>query len=196
LVSIGRHGGEELSALSGGTMTQALAFMAVGFVTNTLVGVAAYFSLRTLIPRMRKVDSATVAAFYGSDSAGTFVTCLGVLQAAHIAFAAYMPVMLAIMEIPGCLVGLYLVSRLRKSGMDSHGNMPGEPGYAINTTPSMYSASREMVAAGAVAAPVAVGAAVSSYSTESSGGRVALATRVAAGGGDNGHKHSSRRSRS
>ena len=37
------------------------------------------------------------------------------------AFDAYMPVMLAIMEIPGCLVALYLVSRLRHEGMDALG---------------------------------------------------------------------------
>ena len=45
------------------------------------------------------------------------------------AFDAYMPVMLAVMEIPGCLVALYLVARLRHKGMDADGNMPDEPGY-------------------------------------------------------------------
>lgn len=103
--------------------------MSVGFITNIIIGVVAYWFLRFFIPKMRKVDSATVAAYYGSDSAGTFLTCVGALQLAHIAYAAYMPVMLAVMEIPGCLVGLYLVSRLRKSGMDAEGNMPDEPGY-------------------------------------------------------------------
>lgn len=129
LISIGWHGGEELSVLSGAVLNQALGFIVVGFLTNLVIGIAAYWILRTFIPKLRKIDSATVAAYYGSDSAGTFVTCVGVLQVAHIAFAAYMPVMLAVMEIPGCLVGLYLVSRLRKSGMDVKGNMPGEPGY-------------------------------------------------------------------
>jgi hypothetical protein len=28
---------------------------------------------------MRHIDQATVAGYYGSDSAGTFVTCIGVL---------------------------------------------------------------------------------------------------------------------
>ncbi len=84
---------------------------------------------------MRRVDQATVAGYYGSDSAGTFVTCLGVLGTAHIAFDAYMPVMLAIMEIPGCLVALYLVSRLRHEGMDALGNMPDEPGYDPGAKP-------------------------------------------------------------
>ena len=39
----------------------------------------------------------------------------------------YMPVMLAVMEIPGCLVALFLVARLRNNGMDALGNMPDEP---------------------------------------------------------------------
>lgn len=129
LLSIGWHGGEELAVLSADAFKQAICFVLVGFATNFCLGVLAYLILRSFVPRLRKVDAATVSAYYGSDSAGTFVTCLGVLQAAHIAFAAYMPVMLAVMEIPGCLVGLYLVSRLRKKGMDSRGNMPDEPGY-------------------------------------------------------------------
>ena len=63
------------------------------------------------------------------------MTCLGVLGTAHIAYDAYMPVMLAIMEIPGCLVALYLVSRLRHDGMDARGNMPDEPDYDPGAKP-------------------------------------------------------------
>ena len=40
--------------------------------------------------------------------------------------------MLAVMEIPGCLVALYIVSKLRIRGMDALGNMPDEPGYDPN----------------------------------------------------------------
>ena len=78
---------------------------------------------------LRRIDKATVAGYYGSDSAGTFATCVAVLAAVDIAFNAYMPVMLAVMEIPGCLVALYLVARLRHRGMDAAGNMPDEAGY-------------------------------------------------------------------
>lgn len=47
-----------------------------------------------------------------------------------------MPVVLAVMEIPGCLVALALVARMRASGkMDLLGNMPGEPGYDPHATP-------------------------------------------------------------
>jgi hypothetical protein len=136
LVSIGWKGGEELAELSGKDLTLALKFMAIGFATNFVIGIAAYIILRTGVKTLRRVDAATVAAYYGSDSAGTFVTCVGVLAAANIAYAAFMPVMLAVMEIPGCLVGLYLVSRLRKQGMDMLGNMPDEQGYNPLAVPS------------------------------------------------------------
>jgi uncharacterized protein len=135
LLAIGWHGGEELAKLDLGSVKSIVGFMGVGFVTNFVVGVVTYFALKVACPRMRRVDQATVAGYYGSDSAGTFVTCLGVLGAAHIAYDAYMPVMLAIMEIPGCLVALYLVSRLRRDGMDARGNMPDEPAYDVNARP-------------------------------------------------------------
>lgn len=128
LVAIGWHGGEELAKLSSGSLMQALGFVLIGIVTNFTIGFVAYLLLRSLT-KLRRVDAATVAGYYGSDSAGTFVTCIGVLTASKIAFAPYMPVMLAAMEIPGCLVALLIVSRLRQKGMDTYGNMPDESGY-------------------------------------------------------------------
>jgi uncharacterized protein len=135
LLAIGWHGGEELAKLKLGSVASIVGFMGVGFVTNFIIGVVAYLSLKVVSPRMRRIDQATVAGYYGSDSAGTFVTCQGVLLTAHIGLDAYMPVMLAVMEIPGCLVALYLVSRLRHEGMDALGNMQGEPGYNPNAKP-------------------------------------------------------------
>jgi hypothetical protein len=137
LVSIGWHGGEELAKLDNTILTQALKFMGVGFMTNFAIGILAYLLLRSMT-KLRRVDAATVAGYYGSDSAGTFATCVGVLDGlvrlGQLEFksAAYMPVMLAVMEIPGCLVALYLVSRLRHGGMDALGNMPDEAGYDVN----------------------------------------------------------------
>lgn len=135
LIAIGWHGGEELAHLKPAAMKEALGFMTLGFITNFFIGIGAFAIIRGFIPKMRRIDAATVSAYYGSDSAGTFVTCVGVLSGAGIAYAAYMPVMLAVMEIPGCLVGLYLVSKLRRTGMDPLGNMPDEPGYDPHATP-------------------------------------------------------------
>ncbi|OBG03307.1 sodium-dependent bicarbonate transport family permease [Mycolicibacter sinensis] len=128
LLAIGWHGGEELAGISMSSIGGVLGFMATGFLLNFVIGALAYFILKHTT-RMREVDRATVAGYYGSDSAGTFATCVGVLATADIVFDSYMPVMLAIMEIPGCLVALLLVARLRRRGMDSTGLLPGEIGY-------------------------------------------------------------------
>jgi hypothetical protein len=139
LVSIGWDGGERLAALDPSQLSTALGFMITGFVLNFFIGILAYLILRAAT-RLRHVDAATVAGYYGSDSAGTFATCMGVLltlrttaataaEGSQYIPASYMPVMLAVMEIPGCLVALYLVSTLRRKGMDARGNMPDEPGY-------------------------------------------------------------------
>lgn len=138
LLAIGWHGGEELAQLDPKIFGSVAGFMVVGFVTNTIIGILAY-QLLGFLTRMRRVDRATVAGYYGSDSAGTFVTALGVLASVHVAFDAYMPVMLAVMEIPGCLVALVLVSRLRARGMDPAGSMPGEPEYNPHARPALAS---------------------------------------------------------
>lgn len=128
LVAIGWHGGEKMAGLQPDDFAQAGGFIVIGFVTNFFIGIVAYLLL-SHFTRLRQIDAATVAGYYGSDSAGTFVTCQGILMAAGLTYAGYMPVMLAVMEIPGCLVALYLVSRLRHQGMDANGNMPGDPEY-------------------------------------------------------------------
>jgi uncharacterized protein len=128
LVAIGWHGGEELAEIKASSIAEITGFLATGFVLNFIIGMLAYLLLNRLTT-LRRVDKATVAGYYGSDSAGTFATCVAVLIGVGLAFDAYMPVMLAVMEIPGCLVALYLVARLRHRGMDTDGNMPDEPGY-------------------------------------------------------------------
>ncbi len=100
LLAIGWHGGEELALLPKDQLANAAGFMLVGFLTNFVIGCLAYLLLR-VGTRLRRVDAATVGGYYGSDSAGTFVTCVGVLTSARIVYAPYMPVMLAVMEIPG-----------------------------------------------------------------------------------------------
>lgn len=135
LLSIGWHGGVLMSNLPVSEFAFAGMFLIIGFLTNTLIGLFATFILKKTTP-IRKIDATTVGAYYGSDSAGTFVTCLGVLSLLGISYDSYMPVMLAVMEIPGCLVGLYLISKLRRKGMDANGNMPDENGYDEKNVPA------------------------------------------------------------
>lgn len=51
---------------------------AVGFIVNGIIGVSTTWFLRAFTP-MCRIDAVTVGSFYGSDSAGTFVTCWGIL---------------------------------------------------------------------------------------------------------------------
>ncbi|MGA1619755.1 MAG: sodium-dependent bicarbonate transport family permease, partial [Pirellulales bacterium] len=141
LIAIGWHGGELMAHLSPREIAVAGGLAAVGFVTNAFIGYLATVILKRTT-RMRQIDAVTVGAYYGSDSAGTFVTCLGILSMLSILHDSYMPVMLAVMEIPGCLIGLFLISRLRRKGMDPAGNMPGEAGY---TAPAKQAAGSESI---------------------------------------------------
>lgn len=168
LIAIGWHGGEKLAEVNGVVLAEAAGFMVVGFLTNFAIGLLAYVVLRKLT-QLRKVDAATVAGYYGSDSAGTFVTCLGVLTVIGIAYAPYMPVMLAVMEVPGCLVALFLVSLLRHHGMDRDGNMPGEEGYEAPAVAEQQQGLLEEVTVGTATV----------YEQEVEGATVAVA-RVAA----------------
>ena len=128
LLAIGWHGGEELATIHIASIGSIVGFIVLGFLLNFLIGFLAYVLL-TRMTKMRRIDRATVAGYYGSDSAGTFATCVGVLATVGMAFNGFMSVMLAVMEMPGCLVALYLAARLRHKGMDALGNMPGEHGY-------------------------------------------------------------------
>ena len=150
LVSIGWHGGELMAQLGVAELRVAGGLVVVGFITNGVIGIMATIALRYM-SKMRRIDAVTVGAYYGSDSAGTFVTCLGILSALSILHDSYMPVMLAVMEIPGCLVGLYLVSRLRHQGMDASGNMPDEPGYAGPAVESLSDNGEDLAYTGASA---------------------------------------------
>jgi hypothetical protein len=130
LLAIGWHGGEELATIHASSIGNIVGFIVLGFVLNFVIGLLAY-ALLTRMTSMRRIDKATVAGYYGSDSAGTFATCVGVLATVGMAFNGFMPVMLAVMEMPGCLVALYLAARLRHRGMDAAGTMPDEPGYLL-----------------------------------------------------------------
>ncbi|BBY04771.1 sodium-dependent bicarbonate transport family permease [Mycobacterium noviomagense] len=130
LLAIGWHGGEELATIHASSIGNIVGFIVLGFLLNFVIGFIAYLLL-TRMTKMRRIDKATVAGYYGSDSAGTFATCVGVLATVGLTFNGFMPVMLAVMEMPGCLVALYLAARLRHRGMDAAGTMPDEPGYQL-----------------------------------------------------------------
>jgi len=110
LVGIGLHGGMELLKVDPGSAIGAVAAaLGLGFG----LPVVAYVLLAYLM-RIDRLNSAAIAAHYGSVSAGTFITAIAFLDAAKVAHESYPVIMLAIMESPAIIIGLVLANLARK----------------------------------------------------------------------------------
>lgn len=118
LLAIGLKGGVELARhpLAGFAM-QVAGVLALGVVTT----LAAYAVLRYLL-RLAGADAASIAGHYGSVSVVTFAVAIGWLAARGIAHEPYLAVFVALLEIPGILIGIALV-RSQASGRVAWGRL-------------------------------------------------------------------------
>ncbi|MDX1502793.1 MAG: sodium-dependent bicarbonate transport family permease [Thermoanaerobaculia bacterium] len=107
LLAIGLKGGVELArSAPGEILLPLLGALALG----VSVPLVAYFVLRK-IGRMKRPDSAAIAAHYGSVSAVTFAIVLEYLRQAGTPFEDYSAVLLVVLEIPAIGVGILLAKR-------------------------------------------------------------------------------------
>ena len=112
LLAIGLKGGVELArqpALA--VLPHALGAIALGAVIPLLL----YPVLRS-VGRLSTADSASIAAHYGSVSVVTFAVATSSLVAAGIASEPHMPLLVALMEAPGIVVGIVLARRFAVAG--------------------------------------------------------------------------------
>ena len=108
LVALGLKGGAELSrALAPSLAGQALLAVAMGCVLPLLA-----FGLLRFLGRLDRSNAAAIAAHYGSVSVVTFAAGLTYLSARDIASEPTMPLFVALLEVPGLLVGVML-ARMR-----------------------------------------------------------------------------------
>lgn len=103
LMAIGFHGGVELS--NSGWNIEVGWVMLITIIAAALVPVWSFFILRL---KLDTENSAAIAATYGSISAVTFVTAVGVLQNLDIAYNGHMVAAMALMESPAIIVGVLL----------------------------------------------------------------------------------------
>lgn len=109
LLAIGLHGGVELAAqASPALLAQSLAVLALGITLPLL----AFPLLRGL--RFGRIDAASIAAHYGSVSAGTFAVVVAYLLSRDIFFESYMPLFVAILEVPAIIAGILLAKGVRR----------------------------------------------------------------------------------
>jgi len=109
LFAIGLKGGV---ALSGTSVAELAAPTALTLVLGALTPLSAFFLLRWF-GRLGRIDAAATAAHYGSVSAVTFLAALEAVKLSGLPSNGYLPALLAVLEVPGIIVGLLLA---RKGG--------------------------------------------------------------------------------
>ncbi|MFK7113266.1 sodium-dependent bicarbonate transport family permease [Flavobacterium oreochromis] len=105
LFSIGFKGGQELSH-SHFTLQIAWCIL-FGIIMAILIPLYTFFILKT---KLNIYDSGAIAASYGSVSAVTFVTAISFLEMQNIAYNGYMVAVMALMEAPAIIIGVFLVN--------------------------------------------------------------------------------------
>jgi uncharacterized protein len=108
MIAIGLKGGVEVSKT--GFTAELLVAAAAGIILSFLIPFFAY-SLLTRFGRLKPVDAAAVSAHYGSVSVVTYVTAAEMLTRGGLGPAGYMVAVLALMETPAIISGLFLARR-------------------------------------------------------------------------------------
>lgn len=118
MTSIGLKGGVQVSAtgLTSELVVAGLAGMGLSF----LLPIPAFWAMRRLA-RLSTVNAGAVAAHYGSVSVVTFVTGVAILEAGGTPVAGYMVAVLAMMEAPAIITGIWLARRSEGSGAKALG---------------------------------------------------------------------------
>jgi hypothetical protein len=99
-----------------------LAAAGAGLTLSLLTPLPIYLALRGY-GRLDTTNAAAVAAHYGSVSVVTFVTGAEVLTSSGLPPAGYMVAVLALMETPAIVVGLWLARRGGSAGKQSRGDL-------------------------------------------------------------------------
>ena len=111
LLAIGLKGGTALAKTSLGDIWQPIiATLVLGVVTPLV----AYGLLR--LGRFDVVNSAALAAHYGSVSAVTFTVVLASLDSRGLTYEGFVAGLLAVLEVIGIVVALYMAKRGQRSG--------------------------------------------------------------------------------
>ena len=114
LLAIGIKGGVELASQSHGSIAaQMVAALGIG-VTIPLIA----FPVLRYIGKLDSYNAGAMAAHYGSVSVVTFAVGMAFLAQRNIAYEAYMPLFVAVLEAPGIIVGIML-GRMAESGRES-----------------------------------------------------------------------------
>jgi len=97
---------------------EVIATILVGITIGLLQPFLGYWLLR-LTSKLDRPTSAAVAAHYGSISMVTFVTAVGFLGTNEIVYAGFIVAVLALMEAPAILSGLFIAHRVKPETIEA-----------------------------------------------------------------------------
>ncbi|MEY4039333.1 MAG: hypothetical protein RLZZ52_201 [Actinomycetota bacterium] len=104
LLAIGIKGGVGLRSADPAEIAGPIA---IAILIGLAIPVAAFALLKALTP-LTQIDRGAIAAHYGSTSLVTFTAGLMFVESVGLTAEGFMPTLLAIMEVPGLIVGLVL----------------------------------------------------------------------------------------
>lgn len=106
MLAIGLKGGMALAAHgSSSILWQSLVVVTLGLILPLIAFVLAFF-----VGRLGRINAASLAAHYGSVSVGTYAVAVAVLENRQIAYEAYFPLFVVLLEMPAIAVGLSLAN--------------------------------------------------------------------------------------
>jgi uncharacterized protein len=121
LFAIGLKGGMALAAT---TLAEIAVPLAATIVLGVVTPLTAFAALHWL-GRMDRVNSAAIAAHYGSVSAVTFLAAQTFGQTVGVPVEGYMPALVAVLEVPAIIVALLLVGRTVQADAERVGGGSG-----------------------------------------------------------------------
>ncbi len=113
LFAIGLKGGVSLSQTPAAEL---IAPSILTLVLGTLTPISAFYLLKSF-GRLNRIDAAATAAHYGSVSAVTFIAALEAVKIAGLPSNGYLPALLAVLEVPGIIIGLLLARQSKAGGL-------------------------------------------------------------------------------
>ncbi len=120
MCAIGLKGGVLVS--ENGATTDLLLAAAAGLMLSMTIPLIGFLILRG-VGRLDPINAAAVAAHYGSVSVVTFIAGDQLLSDAGLPPAGYRVAVLALMETPAIIVGLFLARRFGGADMNSRGDL-------------------------------------------------------------------------
>ena len=117
MMAIGFKGGVAIAATPE-INTQIIAVIVAGIITGFTQPFIGYFLLK-FTTKLDSSTAAAIAAHYGSISMVTFVTAVSFLEVNMVVYAGYIVAVLALMEAPAILTGLFIAHKAQPKTIKS-----------------------------------------------------------------------------